>query len=120
MTTTINTKAKWHFLIGLFLVCMCGLMLQIIETRILSVISYYHLAFFAISMAMFGMTGFSRGGRQAPHGGRRQLRWRADRRYSRRHDRRSGFGRRDCRLGRAARSLEWLGRYQGKHQRVVG
>lgn len=59
MTTTINAKAKWHFLIGLFLVCMCGLMLQIIETRILSVISYYHLAFFAISMAMFGMTGGS-------------------------------------------------------------
>src|SRR5947209_4664900 len=59
MTTTINTKAKWNFLIGLFLVCMCGLMLQIIETRILSVISYYHLAFFAISMAMFGMTGGS-------------------------------------------------------------
>jgi len=59
MTTMINAKAKRHFLIGLFLVCMCGLMLQIIETRILSVISYYYLAFFAISMAMFGMTGGS-------------------------------------------------------------
>jgi hypothetical protein len=34
-------------------------MLQIIETRILSVISYYHLAFFSISMAMFGMTAGS-------------------------------------------------------------
>ncbi len=34
-------------------------MLQIIEMRILSVISYYHLAFFAISMAMFGMTAGS-------------------------------------------------------------
>src|SRR5439155_23158081 len=59
MITTINAKAKRYFLIGLFLVCMCGLMLQIIETRILSVVSYYHLAFFAISMAMFGMTGGS-------------------------------------------------------------
>jgi hypothetical protein len=38
---------------------MCGLMLQIIETRVLSVISYYYLAFFAIAMAMFGMTAGS-------------------------------------------------------------
>src|SRR5262249_59698239 len=37
----------------------CVLMLQIVETRILSVISFYHLAFFAISMAMFGMTAGS-------------------------------------------------------------
>src|SRR5438270_9657996 len=50
---------KSTFLAGLFLLCMGVLLLQIIETRILSVISYYHLAFFAISMAMFGMTGGS-------------------------------------------------------------
>jgi hypothetical protein len=50
------SQAKPRFLTGLFLICMCGLMLQIIETRILSVISWYHLAFFSISMAMFGMT----------------------------------------------------------------
>ena len=47
------------FLAGLFLICMCSLMLQIIETRLLSVISWYYLAFFAISMAMFGMTAGS-------------------------------------------------------------
>src|ERR1700738_4074470 len=47
---------KAAFLAGLFILCMCVLMLQIIETRVLSVISYYHLAFFAISLAMFGMT----------------------------------------------------------------
>jgi hypothetical protein len=47
---------KVQFLAGLFLLCMCVLMLQIAETRILSVITFYHLAFFAISMAMFGMT----------------------------------------------------------------
>ncbi len=29
------------FLIGLFLTCMCGLMLQIIQTRLLSVIAWY-------------------------------------------------------------------------------
>src|SRR5262249_36254181 len=42
-----------------FLICMCGLMLQIIETRTLSVVAYYYLAFFAIGMAMFGMTAGS-------------------------------------------------------------
>jgi hypothetical protein len=50
---------KVTFLVGLFILCMCVLMLQIVETRVLSVISYYHLAFFAISMAMFGMTAGS-------------------------------------------------------------
>src|SRR3974390_1478655 len=44
---------------GVFLVCMCGLMLQIMETRLLSVMAWYYLAFFAISMAMFGMTAGS-------------------------------------------------------------
>jgi hypothetical protein len=40
------SNPKPWFLLGLFLICMCVLMLQIIETRILSVVSYYHLAFF--------------------------------------------------------------------------
>jgi hypothetical protein len=31
-------------------------MLQVVQTRILSVVAWYHLAFFAISMAMFGLT----------------------------------------------------------------
>src|SRR3712207_5594482 len=44
------------FLTGLFLLCMSTLMLQIIETRILSVVSMYYLAFLSISMAMLGMT----------------------------------------------------------------
>jgi hypothetical protein len=50
---------KAAFLTGLFILCMCVLLLQIGETRVLSVISYYHLAFFAISTAMFGMTAGS-------------------------------------------------------------
>jgi len=50
---------KLWFLLGLFVLCMFTLMMQIIETRILSVISYYHLAFLSISMAMFGMTAGS-------------------------------------------------------------
>ena len=53
----INRKTKQiYFLIGVFLMCMCGLMLQIMQTRMLSVILYYHMAFFAIGIAMLGMT----------------------------------------------------------------
>src|SRR5262245_10358864 len=44
------------FYAGLFLITSCTLMLQVIQTRILSVVAWYHLAFFAISMAMFGLT----------------------------------------------------------------
>jgi len=44
------------FLTGLFMICMATLMIQIIETRILSVVSMYYLAFLSISMAMLGMT----------------------------------------------------------------
>src|SRR5205814_10013203 len=45
-----------HFYVGLFLITSCTLMLQLIQTRILSVVAWYHLAFFVISMAMFGLT----------------------------------------------------------------
>lgn len=44
------------FYLGLFLMTACTLMLQVIQTRILSVVTWYHLAFVAISMAMFGLT----------------------------------------------------------------
>jgi spermidine synthase len=44
------------FLSGVFLLCMSVLMVQIIQTRILSVVSLYYMAFFAISMAMLGLT----------------------------------------------------------------
>lgn len=52
-------QTRTLFLTGLFLICMCTLMLQIMQTRLLSVITWYYLAFFAISMAMFGMTAGS-------------------------------------------------------------
>jgi hypothetical protein len=45
-----------NFYVGLFLITSCTLMLQLIQTRILSVVAWYHLAFFVISMAMFGLT----------------------------------------------------------------
>ncbi len=47
---------KLYFYLGLALVTAAILMIQIIETRILSVISWYYLSFFVISMAMFGLT----------------------------------------------------------------
>jgi spermidine synthase len=59
MPDIVKQRDIWPFLAGVFLTCMCGLMLQIVETRIISVILYYHLAFFAISMAMLGMTAGS-------------------------------------------------------------
>ncbi|MPZ42453.1 MAG: hypothetical protein GEV05_03445, partial [Betaproteobacteria bacterium] len=37
------------FYAGLFIVAAVGLMLQLIQTRILSVVGWYHLAFFVIS-----------------------------------------------------------------------
>lgn len=55
MVKTTDTHPLW-FLAGVFLTCMCGLMLQIIETRVLSVMTNYTLAFFAIGVAMLGMT----------------------------------------------------------------
>jgi spermidine synthase len=42
--------------IVVFLVGCAGLSIEIAFTRLLSVISYYHLAFFAVSTAMLGMT----------------------------------------------------------------
>jgi hypothetical protein len=45
-----------RFYLGLFLVTGSGLMLQIVQTRILSVTTWYYLAFLLISLAMFGIT----------------------------------------------------------------
>lgn len=45
-----------RFYAGLGLITAATLMLQIVETRIISVTSWYHLAFFVISVAMFGLT----------------------------------------------------------------
>jgi spermidine synthase len=42
--------------VGIFAVALSTLMLEILLTRITSVIAWYHLAFFVISLAMLGMT----------------------------------------------------------------
>jgi hypothetical protein len=47
---------KGPFLFGVFLLTFSLLTFQIIQTRILSVIAWYFMAFFAISVAMLGMT----------------------------------------------------------------
>ncbi|HEX4007726.1 MAG TPA: hypothetical protein VHX60_16245 [Acidobacteriaceae bacterium] len=47
---------KSPFLAGVFLITFAVLLFQILQTRILSVIAWYYLAFFAISVAMLGMT----------------------------------------------------------------
>ncbi|MCI0599581.1 MAG: hypothetical protein L0Y60_08680 [Beijerinckiaceae bacterium] len=44
------------FLSGVFCISFAVLVFQIVQTRILSVIAWYYLAFFSISMAMLGMT----------------------------------------------------------------
>lgn len=42
--------------LGVFLIAMATLVLEILLTRITSVVAWYHLAFFVISLAMLGMT----------------------------------------------------------------
>jgi spermidine synthase len=41
---------------GLFLVTFATLVLEVLNTRLLSVLTWYHLSFFAVSIAMLGMS----------------------------------------------------------------
>lgn len=54
MPTTVPRALRFY--LGLFLTTASLLMLQIIQTRILSVVLWYYFAFLIISLAMFGMT----------------------------------------------------------------
>src|ERR1700682_2397100 len=45
-----------YFLLGVFMITFAVLVFQVVQTRIMSVIAWYYLAFFAISVAMLGMT----------------------------------------------------------------
>lgn len=45
-----------RFYCGVFLVTASSLMLQVVQTRILSVVAWYYMAFLVISVAMFGIT----------------------------------------------------------------
>ena len=55
MIETTNAPANRAFLLGLFFITGATLMLEVLNTRLLSVVTWYHLSFFAVSMAMFGM-----------------------------------------------------------------
>lgn len=54
MTATAPSKSNYFY--GLFLIALSTLTLQILLMRLMSVVTWYHLAFFAISVAMMGMT----------------------------------------------------------------
>lgn len=47
---------KMAFLLGVFLLCGATLEYEVVLTRLMSVVSWYYLAFISVSMAMFGMT----------------------------------------------------------------
>jgi hypothetical protein len=53
---TVTGAARWQTYVGLFMVALATLMYEILLTRIFSVTMWYHFAFMAISVAMFGMT----------------------------------------------------------------
>jgi hypothetical protein len=50
----MSTRGSW-LTAGLFFVALATLMLEVLDTRLLSVVTWYHLSFFAVSMAMLGM-----------------------------------------------------------------
>jgi hypothetical protein len=54
--TTLSGRTAW-LCAGLFLVTLATLMLEVLDTRLLSVVTWYHLSFLAVSVAMLGMAG---------------------------------------------------------------
>jgi hypothetical protein len=56
MESRPGTALGWRIYAGLFLVALATMMYEILLTRIFSVTMWYHFAFMAISLAMFGMT----------------------------------------------------------------
>jgi hypothetical protein len=48
--------SRGWFLAGLFFVTLVTLCIEVLFTRLLSVTLWYHLSFFAVSTAMFGMS----------------------------------------------------------------
>jgi len=51
----MRERQNW-FLLGLFLTTVASLLLEVLATRLLSAMTWYHLSFFAVSVAMFGMS----------------------------------------------------------------
>lgn len=50
-----TTSPAW-LATGLFLVTFATLLLEVLDSRLLSVLTWYHLSFFAVSLAMLGMS----------------------------------------------------------------
>jgi hypothetical protein len=70
-------NSRW-LLAGLFLATFATLILEILDSRLLSVLTWYHLAFLAVSLAMLGMAAgavlvFLGGDRYSGEGARREL-----------------------------------------------
>ena len=53
-TGTSQSGLTW-LVAGLFFVTLATLMLEVLDTRLLSVLTWYHLSFLAVSVAMLGM-----------------------------------------------------------------
>ena len=54
MTRPMDTRFRW-LAAGLFLATLATLVLEVLDTRLLSVLTWYHLSFLAVSLAMLGM-----------------------------------------------------------------
>ena len=51
----MNTNPRRSLYLGLFLVTLATLLLELTLTRLFSVIMFYHMAFFAVSVTLFGI-----------------------------------------------------------------
>lgn len=56
LAATSDEGHRSFFFAGVFLICASTLMYEVVLTRLLSVVSWYYLAFVSVSMGMFGMT----------------------------------------------------------------
>ncbi|MCC7038178.1 MAG: class I SAM-dependent methyltransferase [Alphaproteobacteria bacterium] len=56
MPTRAAQKSHGQFYLAVGLVCAAVMALQILQSRIFSVVTWYHLSFLTISIAMFGLT----------------------------------------------------------------
>jgi predicted membrane-bound spermidine synthase len=53
---SLDTRNDARFYLAVALICGCVMALQILQARIFSVMTWYHLSFLTISIAMFGLT----------------------------------------------------------------
>jgi hypothetical protein len=56
VTVVTDRGLRGWFYAGLFAATAATLALEVLDTRFLSVMTWYHISFFAVSIAMFGMS----------------------------------------------------------------